>query len=86
MALDVERALSRSWVLLVNRAWRSLPACRYFNALGPSWSSQIGSKSPILGECDNAHLRYSARPWVEVKEKKHRFEVAGTVTPGRARF
>ena len=51
------RALSRSWVLLVNRAWRSLPACLYFNALGPSWPSQIGSKIAILGECDNAAAR-----------------------------
>ena len=37
-------ALSRSWVLLVNRAGRSQPACRYFNALGHSSPSQIGSE------------------------------------------
>ena len=27
-----------------NRACRSLPACLYFNTLGPSWPSQISSK------------------------------------------
>jgi len=37
-------ALSRSWVLLVNRAGRSQPACLYFNALGHSLPSQIGWK------------------------------------------
>jgi hypothetical protein len=45
-----EQALSRSWVLLVNRAWRFLPACLYFNALGPSWPSPtlpfVGTKLP----------------------------------------
>ena len=33
-------ALSRSWVLLVNRAGRFQPACLYFNALGHSSPSQ----------------------------------------------
>ena len=37
-------ALSRSWVLLVNSAGRSQPACLYFNALGHSSPSQIGSE------------------------------------------
>ena len=37
-------ALSRSWVLLVNRAGRSQSACLYFNALGHSLPSQIGWK------------------------------------------
>ena len=37
-------ALSRSWVLLVNRAGRSQLACLYFNALGHSSPSQIGSE------------------------------------------
>jgi hypothetical protein len=45
-------------VFLVNRAWHFLPTCLYFKALGPSLSSQIGSKSPILGECDNARRRH----------------------------
>jgi hypothetical protein len=36
------RALSRSWVLLVNRAGRSQPTC--FNALGHSTPSQISSE------------------------------------------
>ena len=35
------KALSRSWVLLVNSARRSQPACLYFNALGHSSPSQI---------------------------------------------
>ena len=39
-----EEALSRSWVLLVNRAGRFQPACRYFNALGHSSPSQISSE------------------------------------------
>jgi hypothetical protein len=39
-----DMALSRSWVLLVNRAGRSQPACLYFNALGHSSPSQIGSE------------------------------------------
>ena len=38
------RALSRSWVLLVNRAKRSQPASLYFNTLGHSSASEIGSE------------------------------------------
>ena len=38
------RALSRSWVLLVNRTKRSQPASLYFNTLGHSSPSEIGSE------------------------------------------
>ena len=37
-------ALSRSWVLLVNRAGRSQPVSLYYNTLGHSSPSQIGSE------------------------------------------
>ena len=40
----VTTALSRSSVLLVNRAGRSQATCLYFNALGQLSPSQIGSK------------------------------------------
>jgi hypothetical protein len=44
MALDVEWALSRSSVLLVNSLARSKSECLNFNALGHWSPSQIGSK------------------------------------------
>jgi hypothetical protein len=49
IALDVHRSfaqttLPRSWVLLVNRAGRFQPVSLYFNILGRSLPSQIGSE------------------------------------------
>ena len=55
----VDRALSRSSVLLVNRPVRSKPACPYCNALGtrrPSTKSAL--KSPIHGRCDKVFRTY----------------------------
>jgi ribosomal protein S20 len=45
------------WVLLVNSAGRSRSACLYINTLGRLSKCQIGSKIPILGQCDVAIMR-----------------------------
>jgi hypothetical protein len=77
----VYKALSRSFVLLVNRAWRSLPICLYFNALGPRGRTKLAQKPPILGECDNAlHCPHPSPP---AKSSTGAFSAAVLLRPAR---
>jgi hypothetical protein len=64
-------ALSRSWVLLVNRAGRSQPACLYFNALGHS----LRKRGKFPGE----------RRWIYAGAGRMRLARGGIFGPGMPR-